>query len=803
MFSNDSKKIYTIVLALTVLVMGAFIWMAAALTAGEEPAGAEPETSAPVTGLRPAEREGGAGAVRISEVMARNHTVYRDETGAFPDWIELENVSAEEVDLTGWKLSDEREDGWTFPETIIGPGEFLLICADGNNSADGTLHADFSLSPDETVYLFTPGGFLEDKLSCSGAETNHSVVKDAYGRAEETAFATPGRPNTKEGYELFSAGQTAPGPLIISEVMVSNLTRLPLEEETYDWVEITNVSDKSVELSDYFLSDHGDELLRWRFPKRKLAPGAFLVVYCSGDASLSTNVNIHTDFSLNAREEDLYLTRSDGELTDWVYLRGIPADGSMGRMKGQGGWFYFPSPSPKAENKGGYRRISAAPEALSHDGIWEDVKSVSVKLEASGEIYYTLDGSLPTEKSARYTGPFEVSETCVVKAVAVEPDAAPSRPLNLCFIINEGHTLPVLSLVTDEANKMEFIYRTGKTGQILSGTAGFFEPGGGGFTAACGVSMRGHTSLKLPKKSLGVDFTGFADGAVDYDLFGAGVQSIAGLSVRAGQDYSQATIRDELFQDLCLEAGNRALAQRSRWCALYLNGEYYGTYALKENYSRRYYASLLGTERDTVTMLNSPVSVTSALYKDVIELCRSRDMSVKENYELLCSRLDVNSLIDWILLEGYSCNSDINGNIRYFHGGRPGDKWQIAYYDLDWTFRVTGNCLYNVVFQTGEIQIGPVVDKLLKNPDFREALYDRCRELCGGILSNEHVLAEIDRQRDIIAPEAARDRARWSSSVSTWERSLAELRAFVTENDMENLLMDRVKEALEIASASE
>ena len=148
-------------------------------------------------------------------------------------------------------------------------------------------------------------------------------------------------------------------------------------------------------------------------------------------------------------------------------------------------------------------------------------------------------------------------------AVAVEPDAAPSRPLNLCFIINEGHTLPVLSLVTDEANKMEFIYRTGKTGQILSGTAGFFEPGGGGFTAACGVSMRGHTSLKLPKKSLGVDFTGFADGAVDYDLFGAGVQSIAGLSVRAGQDYSQATIRDELFQDLCLEAGNRALGAYS------------------------------------------------------------------------------------------------------------------------------------------------------------------------------------------------------------------------------------------------
>ena len=804
MFADYSKKTYIIIiiLALTVLVMGAFVWMAAALTAGTEPPEAEPETAAPITGVLPAEKGEGAGAVRISEVMARNHSVLRDETGAFPDWIELENLSAEAVELTGWTLSDKRERGWTLPETVLGPGERLLIFADGKDSADGALHADFSLSPDETVYLFTPGGFLEDKLSCGGTEANHSMARDPYGQAADTDYATPGWPNTAKGYERFSAGQTASGPLIISEVMVSNLSRLPLSGETYDWVEITNVSDGTVELSDYYLSDHADEPLRWRFPKRKLAPGAFLVVYCSGDTSLSTAVNVHTDFSLNAKEEDLYLTRADGELTDWVYLHGIPADGSMGRMKGEGGWFYFASPTPKAENKGGFRRVSATPRALSPDGIYEDVKSVSVKLEAPGEIYYTVDGSYPTEKSPKYTGPFEVSKTCVVKAVAMEPGAAPSAALELCFLINEGHSLPVLSLVTDDAKKMENVYRSARTGTVLAGTASFFEPEGGGFTAACGVSMRGHTSLGLPKKSLGVDFTGFADGAVEYDLFGAGVQTIAGLSVRAGQDYSQAAIRDELFQDLCLQAGNRALAQRSRWCALYLNGEYYGTYALKENYSRRYYAALLGTERDTVTMLNSPVSVTSALYKDVMALCRSRAMSVEENYELLCSRLDVDSLIDWILLEAYSCNSDINGNIRYFHGGRPGDKWQIAYYDLDWTFLTTDNCLYNVVFRTGEIQIGPVVDKLLMNPDFREALYARCQELCGGVLSNEHVLSEIDRQRDIIAPEAERDRARWSSSVGTWERNLESLRAFVTDNDMENLLMERVKEALKVASAS-
>ena len=802
MFETSDRKVYIAVLILTVLVMGGFIALASGLTARQAPPGQEaPAPSAVPASAGPGGAVPGQGSVRISEVMVKNHTVLRDETGAFPDWIELENLSSADVDLKDWVLSDRRDGGWILPETVIPAGGQLVIFADGKDCREGTLHAAFSLSADETVYLFTPNGFLEDKLSCTGARANHSLAKDEYGQVFDTCSATTGYPNTEEGYELFSLTQTAPGPLVISEVMVSNLTQLPLNGETYDWVEVMNVSDGPVDLSDYCLSDDGEDLLRWRFPKKKLAPGGYAVVYCSGDSSLSTAVNTHAPFSLDALEEDLFLTRSDGEIVDFVYLRGVPTDGSMGRRKGESGWFYFRKPTPKQENQGGCRRVSACPQSPEPDGVFENVKSAVVKLEAPGEIYYTLDGSIPTEKSLKYEGPFRVSKTCVVKAVAVEEGALPSRVAAFSYILNEDHSLPVLSIVTDNASRMEYVYRMGKTDAVLSGTASFYEPGGGGFSAACGVSMRGHTSLKLPKKSLGLDFSGFADGEVEYDLFGAGTQTIAGLSVRAGQDYALATIRDELFQDLCLEAGNRALAQRSRWCAVYINGEYYGTYSLKENYSRRYYAHLTGADRSRVTMLNSPVSVTTQLYKDVFELCRKQDMSKKENYELFCQRFDVDSLIDWILLEAYACNSDINGNIRYFHSGEPEGKWQIAYYDLDWTFRITGNCFYNVVFRSGEIQIGMVIDALLKNAEFRDALQCRCIELCGGVLSNEHVLSEIDRQRDVIAPEAARDRTRWGSQVSTWERCLEELRRFVTDNDMQKLMTDRLDEVLNAAAA--
>ena len=75
-----------------------------------------------------------------------------DVEGGFSDWIELHNTSGEEVDLTGWHLTDneDQQDLWTFPdETTIGAGGYLLVLADGITELPGDyLHTSFRLSGD-------------------------------------------------------------------------------------------------------------------------------------------------------------------------------------------------------------------------------------------------------------------------------------------------------------------------------------------------------------------------------------------------------------------------------------------------------------------------------------------------------------------------------------------------------------------------------------------------------------------------------------------------------------------------------
>ena len=71
-----------------------------------------------------------AQTVSINEVMSSN-SVYLDEDGDTPDWLELHNYGSEDVSISGWSLSDDVDelDMWTFPDIMLAPDEYLLVWA--------------------------------------------------------------------------------------------------------------------------------------------------------------------------------------------------------------------------------------------------------------------------------------------------------------------------------------------------------------------------------------------------------------------------------------------------------------------------------------------------------------------------------------------------------------------------------------------------------------------------------------------------------------------------------------------------
>jgi hypothetical protein len=53
----------------------------------------------------------------------------------------------------------------------------------------------------------------------------------------------------------------------------------------------------------------------------------------------------------------------------------------------------------------------------------------------SAVIYFTTDGSTPTHKSQRYTGPISLSATTTLKAIAIAPSSAQSRTARGKYVV--------------------------------------------------------------------------------------------------------------------------------------------------------------------------------------------------------------------------------------------------------------------------------------------------------------------------------------------------------------------------------
>ena len=720
-------------------------------------------------------------AVRISEMMYKNHATLQDADGDFSDWFELENTTNRVVRLKGWSVSDGKT-VWDFPAdaTIPRGGVRVVFASRKDTTVSGELHTSFALGEGETLYLIAPGGTIADRAACDPElPADHVLRRENGGELTESVWATPGYPNTAAGYAAFCESRKTESPLVIYEAAVYNDT-FALKGEYYDWVEIKNVSKESVKLSDYCLSDDRREPEKWSLPNRTLAKGQSILIYCTGEENPTTGNGLRANFALNASSETLYLTKKgESAAADYVWLHDIPYGYSMGRTDAENGFFYLRRQTPNMPNKtDAYRYISEAPAANREPGVYEAGRTVRVKLAAAGDIYYTTDGSAPTEESTPYTGAITVDKTTVLRAVAVEEGGAPSRALTLSFFIGEEHTLPVLSLVTDSPRRFSEIYEGSVKDRECAGNLSFYAPEGS-FSIGCGVEMKGHTSLFAPKKSLGVSFRGcYGAETLAYDIFGEGPAEFSELSIRAGQDYSSTVFRNELMQELCAEL-DTTVTQRSRYCVLYINGEYWGIYCLKDDITRQYYANLTGTAKEDVTMLSSPVPQSAAVYTEALGLWKDTSLTREEAYERFCAAVDMDGFIDWVLLEGYCANVDIKSNLRYL---RTGDgPWQIVFYDLDWAFQTRNNCFFNLIGPEQTAQIAPTIRWLFGIDDFRERLLTRYADLTETTLSDGHVTEKIDEFRALLAPEMARERARWSGTAGAWEESVDALRANIAD----------------------
>jgi len=211
--------------------------------------------------------------LRITELLAVNNSVHKDEFGEYDDWFEIHNFGSENVNLGGMYVSNSIGSSKSFelPQVNLAPDEYTIIWAD-NDTEQGALHVDFKLSSaGEAVALFETidhgnvliHGWKYGVMSCDVS----MGFKPEDGTAPEYLTSpSPGASN--ESSELFS-------PVCINEFQSTSGYGGP-----DDWVEIYNRGVESFDLSGCFLSDQRGDNTKWTFPQGSvLQPGEFLVVY--------------------------------------------------------------------------------------------------------------------------------------------------------------------------------------------------------------------------------------------------------------------------------------------------------------------------------------------------------------------------------------------------------------------------------------------------------------------------------------------------------------------------------------------
>jgi hypothetical protein len=141
-----------------------------------------------------------SGTLLLNELMPSNRSTVADESGAYPDWLELYNPGSADVSLAGWTISDnldEPDKHELAAELSVPAGGFLVLWAD-KDTEDGPLHVDFNLAADgEDLGIYDADGNPADIVTFGAMAEDLSVarVPDGSDNWEIVESATPGASN--------------------------------------------------------------------------------------------------------------------------------------------------------------------------------------------------------------------------------------------------------------------------------------------------------------------------------------------------------------------------------------------------------------------------------------------------------------------------------------------------------------------------------------------------------------------------------------------------------------------------------
>ena len=614
---------------------------------------------------------------------------------------------------------------------------------------------------------------------------------------------------------LFCASPIATqAQVVINEVTAANYSHtLDNFGEYDDWIELYNTSGTAVDLSGYYLSDRINNNTKYQIPEGcVIEPFGHKLFWCTRMDTDEGGI-YHTTFKLTqCKPEPVVFSDPGGNIIDlFEYEFTNQMNHSMGRQPDGGDeWVVYLDPTPGGANTSQPYKPYPKKPVLSHEaGFYQGSLVLTMESdEPNAVIHYTLDSSTPDENAPVYSGAITITETTVVRAVAVSSD--PLVPDGFIetntYFINEEFTVPVVSLVADE-----MLTLLGGLQIEPVGSFEFFDANGVFRDEGVGeYNKHGNDSWAYPQRGLDWitrDEFGYND-AIHHRIFrGKSRDSFQRLMVKAGANDNYpfengGHVRDFYVQSLSQMAGLDMDERTGEFCIVYANGQYWGLYDIREKVDDKDFTDYYyGQKREEVDLLKT-WGGTWANYGnfddwiDIRDFILNNDMSDPDNYAHAKSRFNTMSLIDYFVINSYVVAADwLNWNTAWWRGHNPSGgalRWRYIMWDLDAVFGHYTNytgipdqsagadiCFPEALGNPGGQGHVPIWNAFLENDEFVADYVNRMSDLANSYFSCEFMQHHLDSLVSFMIPEMPRQIERWGGTYEGWEEALDVIRDFI------------------------
>jgi len=602
----------------------------------------------------------------VSEICPSNATGYEEEA-EFPDWIELQNISGQTINLSSYSIADKSTitTPVALPDFEIANNELVLLVSKDQKVSQGVVQYSTLIDKGDTwKYLvptseptanwrtttFNDAAWLEGPSGFgygdNDDETDLGAISSVFVR---TTFSIPDVSKVKElflhmdyddsfvafinGQEVARMGLTDALPafdvleggneanfsqsLPIPEFALANFTDYLVTGENTIAIQVHNGSANSSDLSCIPILTIG-----LNEENVSLPPVSSLTHLSSNAAGFSV------PFNISKNSETIYVFKN-GVIIDSLAYKDVPVDISVGRYNQVlSELFFFQDDTPNQPNS----ITRYTPEALSKPIFNKPAGEYSSRFyvniftsEKNVTIKYTLDGSDPDENSSTYIDSIQVRLNTNLKSRVYKQGYLPGPVRTASYIFHQNTlNLPIISITMKDDDLYDYntgIYELGPNAELQQPNFGanfwqdwerpthidFIEADGTlGFSYDAGIKIAGNWSRAQPQKPFKFYARSqYGSKSFNYQIFkDKPIYEFQAFVIRnGGNDFNTGFFRDGLSSTL---ARNMHVCRSAyRPCIAYVNGEYFGVYNLREKINKDYVASNFNIPIDSLALLNN------------------------------------------------------------------------------------------------------------------------------------------------------------------------------------------------------